>query len=168
LLIFGICSYDIDKGVLSAVTWLDRNRAIKMLVGAFGEGPAVKVLRAIREEFDREAAQSPRAEPQAKTDLPGTKATPTNSSQELPAQAQPPKPEELATVTVKSSPDGADITVDEKFVGSTPSILRLTPGDHAVSVRKSGFNNWERTITVTAGGTVMVSATLEAQFVQLK
>ena len=69
--------------------------------------------------------------------------------------------EELATVTVKSLPDGADITMDEKFVGSTPSTLRLLPGDHAVSVQKSGFKNWERTIAVTAGGAVMVSATLE-------
>jgi PEGA domain len=31
----------------------------------------------------------------------------------------------LSTVEVKSTPDGAEITVDEKFMGSTPSSLRL-------------------------------------------
>src|SRR5437016_591081 len=36
----------------------------------------------------------------------------------------------LSVVDIKSTPDGAGITVDEKFMGSTPSSLRLTVGDH--------------------------------------
>jgi hypothetical protein len=73
-----------------------------------------------------------------------------------------PSPETIA-VPVSSIPDGADITVDQKFMGSTPSTLRLTPGDHTISVEKSGFKPWQKTITVTAGASPTISVTLEKQ-----
>ncbi|MGO9274757.1 MAG: PEGA domain-containing protein [Terriglobia bacterium] len=60
-----------------------------------------------------------------------------------------------------SQPDGADITVDGKYAGNTPSTLKLPPGDHAIKIEKPGFKAWERTITVSPGSEVTVSATLE-------
>src|SRR6267154_3339828 len=69
----------------------------------------------------------------------------------------------LSTVDIKSTPDGAEITIDEKFMGSTPSSLRLAVGDHKIRLGKSGFKTWERTMTVSAGATAMVNATLEKQ-----
>jgi len=69
----------------------------------------------------------------------------------------------LSTVDLKSTPDGAEITVDEKFMGSTPSSLRLAVGDHKIKLGKSGFKTWERTMTVNAGATATVNATLEKQ-----
>lgn len=54
-----------------------------------------------------------------------------------------------ATVTVKSTPDGADISVDGKFVGNTPSTLKLAPGDHTISIESLGFKNWQRTTTLS-------------------
>jgi len=39
-----------------------------------------------------------------------------------------------AAVNVKSTPDGADITVDGKFSGSTPSKLQMTEGAHIILV----------------------------------
>lgn len=66
------------------------------------------------------------------------------------------------SVEVKSTPDGADITVDDKFVGSTPSTLRLTPGDHKIKLEKSGFKAWERTLTVGTA-TVNVNAALDKE-----
>jgi hypothetical protein len=79
------------------------------------------------------------------------------------AAAQPAAvaPEELSTLVVKSTPDGADITMDGKFVGSTPSTLRLAPGDHTIAVAKAGFKGWQRTMTVNPGGIVTIDATLE-------
>ena len=68
-----------------------------------------------------------------------------------------------STVDIKSTPDGVEITVDEKFMGSTPSSLRLTVGDHKIKLGKSGFKTWERTMTVNAGATATVDATLEKQ-----
>lgn len=68
---------------------------------------------------------------------------------------------EFATINVKSTPDGADVSVDGKFMGNTPAILRLSPGDHNVRVTTSGFKGWERAITVTPGGSSTLNATLE-------
>lgn len=64
-------------------------------------------------------------------------------------------------VIIKSTPDGAEITIDEKFVGNTPSTLRLKPGDHVISISKSGFTLWKRTVTLGSGSSITVDATLE-------
>ena len=77
------------------------------------------------------------------------------------APAPAPEPEELSTVVLKSTPDGADVTVDGKFVGSTPSTVRLTPGDHTIAIEKAGYRTWQRTMTVNPGGIVTVDAALE-------
>ncbi len=67
----------------------------------------------------------------------------------------------MANVSVKSTPDGSDITVDGKFVGSTPSNIQLSSGDHKISVSHSGFVVWEKIISITAGGSVNLNANLE-------
>ncbi len=67
----------------------------------------------------------------------------------------------IASISVKSTPDGADLSVDGKFVGSTPSTLQIPPGDHVLSITKGGYNAWERTISLTGGAQVNVDATLE-------
>jgi hypothetical protein len=78
-----------------------------------------------------------------------------------PAPAPAPVPEELSTAVLKSTPDGADVVVDGKFMGSTPSTVRLTPGDHTITIEKSGYRAWQRTMSVNPGGIVTVDATLE-------
>lgn len=67
----------------------------------------------------------------------------------------------LSKIDVKSDPVGAEITVDEKYMGSTPSDLRLAAGDHKMKLEKSGFKPWEKTLTVTSGASATVDATLE-------
>lgn len=90
-------------------------------------------------------------------------ASPPAAAQPAAASAtQAPAPiQELCTVVVKSSPDGAEITVDGKYVGSTPSTVRLAPGDHTISIEKTGFKAWQRTMTVSPGGIVTIDARLE-------
>lgn len=78
-----------------------------------------------------------------------------------PTVASGPSSEALSSVEIKSAPDGADITVDGKFGGNTPSTLRLVSGDHRISIEKSGFKPWERTISVGPGATVTINPTLE-------
>lgn len=68
-----------------------------------------------------------------------------------------------ATVNFKSDPDGADITVDGKFVGNTPSAVQLSPGDHSIVIAKSSFASWTKTVSVAAGSAVNVSATLDKE-----
>jgi len=69
----------------------------------------------------------------------------------------------LSTVEINSTPAGAEITVDEKFMGNTPSSVRLAAGDHKIKLEKSGFKTWERTLTVSSGATATVAPTLEKQ-----
>ncbi len=66
-----------------------------------------------------------------------------------------------ATVILKSTPPGADINVDGKFMGNTPSTIQLTPGDHVVEVEKEGLRPWQRGMTITAGGNITIDATLD-------
>jgi PEGA domain len=68
---------------------------------------------------------------------------------------------QLVSVVVKSTPPGADINVDRKWMGSTPSTIQLTPGDHEVSIEKDELRPWQRTMTVVAGGSSTIDATLE-------
>lgn len=70
-------------------------------------------------------------------------------------------PADSSSVSIKSAPAGAEITIDGKFVGSTPSTLSLKAGEHTISVVKSGYNSWQRTMTVEAGGTITLDAALE-------
>ena len=67
----------------------------------------------------------------------------------------------LSSVDIKSTPDGADITVDERFMGNTPSSLRLPAGDHKIKLEKAGFKPWEKTLTVVSGEAANVNASLE-------
>jgi hypothetical protein len=66
-----------------------------------------------------------------------------------------------AELEVISAPAGADIEIDGNFVGSTPSALSATPGQHEVVVKKAGYEAWRRKVTVT-GGHVRLDAQLEA------
>jgi hypothetical protein len=66
-----------------------------------------------------------------------------------------------AKLQIDSTPPGADIEVDGSFVGSTPSDVQVSEGDHTVIVKKSGFKNWERALKSSAGSNVHLSAELE-------
>lgn len=68
---------------------------------------------------------------------------------------------DFSSVTIKSIPDGAEISIDGKIAGSTPSILRLKSGEHKISIKQAGYVLWELTLTLSAGGNITVDATLE-------
>jgi hypothetical protein len=65
-----------------------------------------------------------------------------------------------ASLVIESTPPGADIEVDGNFVGDTPSTLSLSPGSHEVIVKKKGFADWTRKLSITSGS-VHVNAELE-------
>jgi hypothetical protein len=60
-----------------------------------------------------------------------------------------------------STPAGAEITLDGKYVGNAPSTIAVGPGTHAVVLAMPGFAKWKRELTVYAGSDVDVSATLQ-------
>ncbi len=109
-----------------------------------------------------------REEPQSSvpTNTGGASASLISSSQRV----------EPATVVIKSTPEGAEITIDGNFVGSTPFTLQLAPEDHEIVVQKKEGSlssvgggkasipvnwMWRRTLTVNPGSTITVIATLE-------
>lgn len=102
-------------------------------------------------KFATQAAVSPEAS--ATNTQQSTDATPAQNGNAADAV--------LSTVEINSTPAGAEITVDEKFMGNTPSSVRLAAGDHKVRLEKSGFKTWERTLTVSSGTTATVAPTLE-------
>ena len=68
---------------------------------------------------------------------------------------------EFSAVAISSVPDGADVTVDGKFVGNTPATIRLSSGDHTISIEKTGFKAWQRSVSTTAGSNLTIAPTLE-------
>jgi hypothetical protein len=71
-------------------------------------------------------------------------------------------PAVASQIAVSSTPANADIALDGNFVGNTPSQIDVTPGDHTLTISKSGFKSWERQFKAT-GGSVNIKAELEAQ-----
>ncbi len=85
---------------------------------------------------------------------------PSASTPILAPASSAPASTEQAHLQVSSTPDGADIEIDGSYVGNTPSTIGVASGQHKITVKKSGFNPWERTITVSSGQ-VRVNAVLE-------
>ena len=62
-----------------------------------------------------------------------------------------------------STPPGAEISVDGKFVGSTPSEIEVGAGTHAIVFFMPGYAEWKRDLTVIPGSELTVSAILQKQ-----
>lgn len=63
------------------------------------------------------------------------------------------------SVAIASDPPGADIYIDAKFVGQTPSTLRLPTGTHHVEVRAQGKPTWQRDLDVLKDSQLTLHAT---------
>jgi hypothetical protein len=66
-----------------------------------------------------------------------------------------------AELEISSTPSGAEVQLDGNFVGSTPSAIGVSPGDHVITINKSGYKSWERRLK-TSSGKVNIVADLEA------
>lgn len=99
---------------------------------------------------DWESKGKARAAEAAKTPAPAAAVV---NAAEKEREAPPSK----AKVTVASQPAGADIEVDGAFVGSTPSTVELAAGDHTITVKKDGFQSWEKKIKTTGGEVNLVA-----------
>jgi len=77
------------------------------------------------------------------------------------AVSPPAKPVGTVQCTFLSAPPGAEITLDGLYVGSTPSVLSVVTGAHAVSISMPGFTRWSRELTISPGAELTVNAVLE-------
>jgi hypothetical protein len=80
-----------------------------------------------------------------------------------PQQASPEKVSEKAKCSFTSTPAGAEITVDGKYLGSTPSEIPLSAGMHVVVFSMPGFAQWKRDLTVLPGSELTVGAILQRE-----
>ena len=65
------------------------------------------------------------------------------------------------TVSLTTTPDGAEVYVDGQFYGNSPATLKLKPGKHTIGVKLSGYKDWSREMSTDSGSESHLSATLE-------
>lgn len=109
-------------------------------------------------------AADPAATPVAAKDPPrqSAAAPPPIAGPAKPAPEDPPAgPPTPGKISIVSVPEGADIEVDGSFVGNAPADLQLPDGYHTVTVKKTGFKDWDRTLKVSTGSSVHLNAELE-------
>ena len=64
---------------------------------------------------------------------------------------------ETGALSIASSPSGAEIYLDNRYMGITPLTLQdLVPGNYAVFLQRQGFEPWTGNVSVSAGATVTV------------
>jgi hypothetical protein len=99
-----------------------------------------------------QAADPPTPEP------PGFPAPTAPAPAPMPSIPPPPDPSTAQVspaaqiaVSIDSSPPGADIEIDGAFVGNTPSTVNVAAGSHDIAVKKKGFADWTKKLSVTGG-----------------
>ncbi len=70
------------------------------------------------------------------------------------------QPAATSSLSITSTPAGADIDVDGELVGMTPSVLQLSLGEHTIVLHKASFKDWQRKMKVVAGD-IKLNADLE-------
>jgi hypothetical protein len=68
-----------------------------------------------------------------------------------------------AQVKIESEPQGAQITLDGNFVGTTPSKFELPPGNYTITFQKVGYKELEKKLLVLGGSEISFKVDLEKQ-----
>jgi PEGA domain len=116
---------------------------------------AIKADWAIHGDELRETAAQAAAPAMAAKDPPAQPVVPVAAAAAVPATPATGK------LSIASVPDGADIEVDGNFIGNAPSDVQLPEGEHTVTVKKTGFKDWQRKMKISAGSSVRLNAELE-------
>ena len=105
------------------------------------------------------AQPAPTALPPA---APADGSTPARPPAAAPASTAPPAPTaaDKGLIMLVTTPAGASVFVNEKFVGMTPAKLRLAPGAHRIRLFLFGYKEWVQEIEVMAGSEVNLSLEL--------
>ena len=88
----------------------------------------------------------------------------SNEKKELLVELEP----SFGYITVKSTPAGADVYVDDKKIGSTPyQMKKMDIGQHVLELRMAGYESFADMVTIKAGevNKQFESVTLEAVMV---
>ena len=161
--------FSVTKGIVSAIgrksdaargTWIQTDAAINPgnsggpLLNGYGEVVGINTSKIVRIGFQSISFAL------SATDLlevlhrfyPNLSAAQNAASQ----------PEGFGSVTITSIPDGAEIYVDDKFVGNAQATLKLEAGTHTILLKSPGCADWQRSLEVLKDSSVTLKATLEA------
>ena len=78
-----------------------------------------------------------------------------------PAPSAEPATDLKPVLQITSTPADAQVQIDGAVAGSTPLNIAVTVGNHEISVKKVGYSDWNKTLSVS-GGATQVEAVLEA------
>jgi hypothetical protein len=70
----------------------------------------------------------------------------------------------VGTVLIDGAPDGANVFVDDRSIGTTPlrETLLADPGQHSIRVERDGYKPLRTDVNVPSGATIAVRAQLRA------
>ncbi len=68
---------------------------------------------------------------------------------------------DAGSVLIASDPAGAEIYIDGKFAGQTPSTIRLPSGQHRIEVKSQGKQLWQRDLEVWKDSQLTLHPVLE-------
>jgi len=126
-----------------------------------GDRMADKFYQQVADELAGEPKQAAAVKPTEKAiAVPDAKAVPTTPSVTKPPETVP-APKEEGRIILSSVPDGADVYVDDAFVGNAPATLKLPVGKHTVKVSQNGYVAWTKDVSVFAGSEVNLKVMLE-------
>ncbi len=155
--------YEDDKGKV-------RNQLYTLVAGAENGKPAATATPAAKAQASAAPTENTRPRPTPSSaqapaaPVPRTAAPAQNSTVATPVPSPASTQEDLAQkvkCNFSSTPPGAEISVDWRYVGNTPSEIGLSIGTHVVTVSMPGYAEWKRELTVAADSVVNVTATLE-------
>jgi len=124
------------------------------VTGQFGNAKPAQIAKFTVENWPGypRVALSPNA-----SEDPGSNSTGVVSS--------PPPQAGMAVLVIESTPDKAQVFVDDEYIGNTgpgPVVVRdLEPDEYEVMVSKDGFRSWTRTFDLRAGEQRTLQATLQ-------
>jgi PEGA domain len=88
-------------------------------------------------------------------------ATESPAEKPLSARAFSAASADTGVLILSSDTVGAEIYIDGKFVGDTPSTISLPSGTHQIAIKASGKKDWKREIEVMKGSQVTLHPVLE-------
>jgi hypothetical protein len=70
----------------------------------------------------------------------------------------------VGTLSIRSTPDKAEVHIDRELVGETPLVLRrLRAGSHAIRIDHEGYQRWTAGVNVPAEEVTRITVTLQAE-----
>jgi hypothetical protein len=130
-----------------------------------GDRMADKFYQQVADELAGDSPQKSAVKaPEKSVAVPDAKAIPAEPAMTKPADntgaATAAAADSKGRIMVNSVPDGADIYVDDAFVGSAPAALKLSAGKHTVKVSQQGYQAWTKDVSVIPDSDVNLKATL--------